>query len=67
MCNAGIRVVTLIYTVQCEFVKARDPEREAEIKRENGGGLQRVSRELHWPDELCSLQKGDETHPKSWD
>lgn len=36
VCNAGIRVVTPIYTVHCAFMKARDPEREREIKTENG-------------------------------
>lgn len=39
---AGIRVVTHVYTVQCVFMKARDPEWEREIKRKNGEGLQRI-------------------------
>lgn len=37
--NAGIRVVTLVFTVQCVFMKARDPECQGEIKRKNGEGL----------------------------
>lgn len=40
--NAGIRVVTHVYTVQCVFMKARDPEWEKETKRKNGEGLQRI-------------------------
>lgn len=40
--NAGVCVVTHVYTVQCVFMKARDPEWETEIKRKNGEGLQRI-------------------------
>lgn len=40
--HAGIRVVTLVFTVQCVFMKARDPEWQGRTNRKNREGSQRI-------------------------
>lgn len=57
--NAGIRVVTHVYTVQCMFMKGRDPEWEKGKKKEWRGITKGMllyickTSEPHWPDEIC--------------
>lgn len=58
-----MRVVTLL-ALLCEFLKAREWERE--IKNKEWRGITKgmlvcmcTASDLHWSDELCSLQKRD--------
>lgn len=63
--NAGIRVVTLVFTVQYVFMKARDPECQREIKRKNGEGLQRVCWCV-WAQPMSFIGQMSCIHHKRW-
>lgn len=41
------------------FMKGMNPEWEKEIKERIGTDYKGYVVEPHWPDELCSLQRGD--------